>query len=51
MSESVITVKGTIDPGELGSTLVHEHLLFAYPGFAGDITFGPFDHDAAMESA
>jgi phosphotriesterase-related protein len=49
MSGSVNTVIGTIAPDELGRTLVHEHVLFAYPGYTGDNTFGPFDHDAAVK--
>ena len=43
------TVTGRIAPDEMGPTLVHEHVLFAYPGYTGDFTFGPFDHDAVME--
>lgn len=43
------TVTGLITPDELEATLVHEHVLFAYPGYTGDITFGLFDHDAVME--
>lgn len=34
----VNTVCGQIDAGQLGRTLMHEHFIFGYPGFAGDIT-------------
>lgn len=39
----VNTVTGAIDVGRLGRTLVHEHFVFGYPGFAGDITLGAQD--------
>lgn len=49
MTMSIRTVAGSITPDELGPTLVHEHVLFAYPGYTGDVTCGPFDHDAVIE--
>lgn len=47
---NIQTVTGIITPNEMGATLVHEHVLFAYPGYSGDVTFGTFDHEAAMQS-
>ncbi len=49
MTDRLNTVTGAIEPNELGPTLVHEHVLFAYPGYTGDVTFGPFEHDVVME--
>lgn len=49
MLSGINTVTGPIRPEELGPTLVHEHALFAYPGYTGDITAGALDHDLAME--
>lgn len=34
----VTTVRGAIDPDDLGRTLVHEHFVFGYPGHEGDRT-------------
>lgn len=34
----VNTVCGQIDAKDLGRTLMHEHFVFGYPGFAGDVT-------------
>lgn len=34
----VTTVRGAMDPDDLGRTLVHEHFSFGYPGFEGDAT-------------
>ncbi len=48
MADTIQTVNGEISPDALGPTLVHEHVLFAYPGYSGDVTFGLFDHDATM---
>jgi len=49
MAKMVNTVTGPIESDKLGTTLMHEHFLFGYPGFAGDSTFGAFDWDKAME--
>jgi phosphotriesterase-related protein len=32
----VNTVTGQIASDELGTTLMHEHILFGYPGWEGD---------------
>jgi len=50
MSNKVQTVTGDITPEQLGVTLIHEHFLFGYPGYAGDLTLGPFRYDEAMET-
>ncbi|MGB6066530.1 MAG: hypothetical protein WBG50_17135 [Desulfomonilaceae bacterium] len=44
------TVLGPISPGELGVTLVHEHMVFGYPGWEGDQTIAPFNHQATVET-
>ena len=50
MTPKVRTVTGEISPEQLGVTLMHEHFLFGYPGYAGDVTLGPFRHDEAMQT-
>ena len=49
MTDRVQTVRGSIAADEMGITLVHEHALFGYPGYTGDSTLGPFDHDGSMD--
>ena len=43
------TVTGPIDADRLGKTLIHEHFLFGYPGWQGDLTLGPFDREACVQ--
>jgi phosphotriesterase-related protein len=50
MTPNVRTVTGEISPEQLGVTLMHEHFLFGYPGYAGDVTLGPFRHEEAMQA-
>ena len=47
--EALNTVTGPIDGNKVGKTLMHEHFVFGYPGFAGDKTLGPFDRKKAFE--
>ena len=47
----VNTVRGQITPEALGKTLMHEHFLFGYPGYEGDLTIAPFDEDAYLEKS
>lgn len=49
MSNLVETVTGPVSVDQLGKTLIHEHFIFGYPGFQGDVTLGPFIKDEAME--
>lgn len=51
MSKMIETVTGPISVNDLGKTLIHEHFLFGYPGYQGDITLGPFKEDEALETA
>lgn len=51
MSTTVETVTGPVSVDELGKTLVHEHFIFGYPGFQGDVTLGPFYEEEALEAA
>ena len=39
----ISTVLGSILPDELGVTLMHEHLMFAYPGWYADLSVVPYD--------
>jgi len=50
MTAIINTVTGPVPAGHLGKTLIHEHVLFGFPGFEGDRTLGPFNHDAALDS-
>ena len=50
MAKMINKVKGPISSDELGKTLVHEHFLFGYPGYQGDITCGPFDREIALKT-
>lgn len=50
MTPNVRTVTGEISPEQLGVTLMHEHFLFGYPGYAGDVTLGPFRREEAMQA-
>ncbi|MFH1156110.1 MAG: phosphotriesterase-related protein, partial [Pseudomonadota bacterium] len=45
----VNTVTGTVSSGDLGITLMHEHILFGYPGWEGDQTIAPFDREAIVK--
>ncbi|MFO7964638.1 MAG: phosphotriesterase-related protein [Desulfobacterales bacterium] len=47
---SVNTVTGPISPDDLGITLMHEHIIFGYPGWYGDSTMAPFDREAAVSA-
>lgn len=49
MSRTVNTVTGPVRPEELGKTLVHEHFVFGYPGFHGDLTVAPYDRERALQ--
>ncbi len=42
------TVLGPISSENLGKTLIHEHFLFGYPGYSGDVTLGPFNREACI---
>ena len=44
----VNTVLGPIEPENMGVTLVHEHILFGYPGWEADQSIAPFDFNAAV---
>ncbi|KAF0994909.1 phosphotriesterase [Geobacillus sp. TFV-3] len=51
MAKTVETVLGPVPVERLGKTLIHEHFLFGYPGFQGDVTRGPFREDEALRVA
>lgn len=46
----VNTVLGPVSSADLGITLVHEHILYGYPGWEGDRSIAPFDHARYVES-
>ncbi|MBU8908046.1 phosphotriesterase family protein [Desertibacillus haloalkaliphilus] len=46
---TVQTVMGEISVSQLGKTLIHEHFIFGYPGFQGDVTLGRFDRAEALK--
>ena len=52
MAANVVnTVTGPISPDDLGVTLMHEHILYGYPGWDGDLTIAPFDRQAIVDNA
>ncbi|MBY0146127.1 phosphotriesterase [Neobacillus niacini] len=51
MSSVVESVTGPISVGQLGKTLIHEHFVFGYHGFQGDVTLGGFNENEALETA
>lgn len=48
MEKTIQTVTGPISPDELGTTLMHEHFIFGFPGYQGDVTFGGLDKEAVL---
>jgi phosphotriesterase-related protein len=46
----VNSVLGPISPSKLGSTLMHEHFVFSYPGWEADETLGPIDFKGALQT-
>lgn len=49
MAKSVNTVMGPLSSDDLGKTYIHEHILFGYPGFHGDLSVAPFNWDSALQ--
>ncbi|WP_462411801.1 phosphotriesterase family protein [Neobacillus sp. Marseille-QA0830] len=49
--KTVETVTGTLAVDKLGKTLIHEHIIFGYPGYQGDVTLGPFNEEEVLEQA
>jgi len=47
----VNTVLGPLSPDDMGVTLVHEHILFGFPGCEGHATIAPFNHDDALAAS
>ncbi len=41
---------GPLAPDKLGTTLVHEHFCFAYPGWFSDVTMAPYDPEAVLQA-
>ncbi len=50
MRKTVESVTGPIAADSLGKTLIHEHFVFGYPGFQGDVTLGPFKYEEALQT-
>ena len=46
----VNTVLGPISPDQLGTTLMHEHFAFAYPGWYADEAIAPYDYKAVLKT-
>ncbi len=51
MSSVVESVTGPISVDQLGKTLIHEHFVFGYPGYQGDVTLGRFNEEEALAAA
>ena len=47
--KTIQTVTGQIDPGQLGKTLPHEHLMVGHPGWQGDRTLARYNRAACVE--
>jgi phosphotriesterase-related protein len=47
----VNTVLGPVSSEALGITLMHEHVIFGYPGWYGDATIASFNKDEALNIA
>ena len=43
------SVVGPISPNKLGTTLIHEHFSFAYPGWFADETIAPYNYKAVLK--
>ncbi len=48
---SVSTVLGPISPADLGITLMHEHILYGYPGWEGDRTIAPLNKEQIVKTS
>lgn len=46
MSRMINTVTGPVSSDALGGVLAHEHFVFGYPGYTGDVSLDAFDRDA-----
>lgn len=46
----VNAVTGAVSSDELGISLMHEHILYGYPGWERDQTIAPFDRQAIVSS-
>ena len=46
----VNSVTGPLSSDEMGITLMHEHILFGYPGWEGDLTIAPFDRQTIVNT-
>jgi len=51
VASPVNTVAGEVSSDDLGRTLMHEHFLFGFPGYYGDVNFGGFDRDEHLAVA
>ena len=47
MNKTVVTVTGPVSPDSLGTTLIHEHVTFAYPGWYADESLAPYNRNEA----
>lgn len=50
MGEWINTVTGKIPIEDMGKTLIHEHFIFGYPGYSGDVTLGSFNREEALSA-
>jgi phosphotriesterase-related protein len=42
-------VSGSVEADKIGLTLIHEHFLFGYPGWYGDLTMAPFNREDCIQ--
>ncbi len=46
----VNTVTGAVNSEELGITLMHEHFVFGYPGYQGDVRYANYDEPQILDN-
>ena len=48
--KTIESVNGPLRADQLGRTLMHEHFLYGYVGFQGDVTLGGFNEEEAFQT-
>ena len=51
MGRMVNTVCGPVPSDKLGIVLAHEHIVFGFPGYQGDLSLNAFNREAMVETA
>jgi phosphotriesterase-related protein len=51
ITTKINTVLGPLSADDLGVTLMHEHIVFSFPGWEGDQTVAPLNHKQIVDAA